>query len=346
MKYTETKMFSEICQQPKVLCNLEKENKAVFERIAAEVKKRGIKNIIAVARGSSDNACLYFKYLTEIYCGIPVSFAAPSVYTLYNSNMKIENSLVIGVSQSGKAADAIEVLKNAKSAGSFTVSITNDVLSPMAQLTDAHLFLNAEKELSVAATKTFTAQLFTLALLSKYLGGGQKIADALAKVPAGIQSVIDNAAEIDKAAKSLINEKEAFILARGLDYAAALESCLKMQETTYTRARAYAASDFHHGPFAMIDENSVVILIMPKGESFADMKEMYEKCSAQKAKTICYTDSDVKGSFATIKIPSGSGIETPFYNVVTTQLLVNNLSVSRGLNPDAPRGLNKVTITK
>lgn len=346
MLYTETIMFSEICEQPRVLAGLENKNKAALEKIAAEFHKRNMKNIATVARGSSKNACEYFKYLTEINSAYPVTMLNPSVYTLYNGALRLENSLVIGVSQSGKAADAIEVMKKAKESGSITVGITNEPDSPMAKEADFHIYLNAEKEVSVAATKTFTAQLMALALITQYITKCEKISAALKEIPQNVQKIIDGAPDIQKVARLLENEKEAFILARGLDYASALESCLKMQETTYTRARAYMASEFHHGPFAVVDDKTVILMLMPKGESYANMKEMLDKCSAQNAKTILYTDSDAKGSLATIAIPSGNGIQTPFYNTVTTQLLVNCLSTLRGLNPDAPRGLNKITITK
>lgn len=346
MNYLSTKMFDEIKQQPKVLGALEDYNKATLNKIASEVKERGIDNCMLAARGSSDNACTYFKYLSEVFCGIPCSSAAPGVLTVYNGNLKLNNSLVIGVSQSGKAADVMEILSRAKLNGSVTVSITNDTESPMAKLADYHIYLNAQKELSVAATKTMTAQLFSLLLLATYISGNATLASAVNNIPKGVEKCIANADSIARTAESLILGTDCFVLARGFNYAAAMESALKIQETTYIKAKAYAVSDFHHGPFAMVDSSTVAFLLMPQGESYKDMLEMYNKCSAVNARTVVYTDTDIKGALGTISIPSGSDVETAFYSVVTTQLLVNTLSTLRGINPDAPRGLNKVTITK
>ena len=346
MDKKETKMFYEIGQQPKVLKELEGANKAVLNEIKDEVKKRGIKSFTMVARGSSDNACAYFKYIAEIYCGIPVTLAACGVYTMYDGALDLKDTLVIGVSQSGRAEDVMEVMRRAQKSGSLTVAITNELDSPMAKLADKHFYLNAEKEQSVAATKTFTAQLYALLLIAYYVSGNKKLSEALKKIPEGVAKVIEGADEISKTAEKLKDTKDAFVLARGINYAACLESTLKMQETTYIKAKGYPSSDFQHGPFAMLDENATVLLLIPQGESFKDMSEMLEKVNATGAKTIVYTDTDLKGTLSTVKIPSGSDIETPFYNVVTTQLLVNNLSVIKGNNPDAPRGLKKVTITK
>jgi glucosamine--fructose-6-phosphate aminotransferase (isomerizing) len=346
MKYTETKMYAEISQQPAVLSALYDTNKKTLEKIREEVKKRGITRITLAARGSSDNACVYFKYICEIYCGIPCSFAAPGVYTMYDGKLKFQNELIIGVSQSGKAADVLEVMTRAKAAGLFVVAVTNFEDSPMAQAADAHIFLAAKKEESVAATKTFTAQMYCLGLLAAELSGDNTLKAALAKVPAGISKVIAGSEKITLEAAKLIKEKDCFILARGTNLAAAFESALKMQETTYIKAKAFAVSDFHHGPFAMIDEECLAILLMPEGQSYASTLEMLNKCAGAGARTLVYTDTDAKGSVGTIAIPTGSDAETPFYNVAATQLLVNSLSVLRGNNPDAPRGLNKVTITK
>ncbi len=347
MDKKDTKMFSEIGQQPQVLKNIEGVNKEVLKQIADEVKKRGVKSFTMVARGSSDNACTYFKYVAEIYCGLPVTLAACGVYTMYDGALALKDTLVIGVSQSGCAEDVMEVMRRAQKNGSLTVAITNNPESPMAKLADKHVFLNANgKEESVAATKTFTAQLYSLLLIAYYVSGNKKLAEALKNIPNGVAEVIKNADKISETAEKLKDTKDAFVLARGINYAACLESTLKMQETTYVKAKGYPSSDFHHGPFAMIDENATVILLMPQGESYKDMCEMLDKVNAAGGKTIVYTDADKKGTLSTVKIPSGSDIETPFYNVVTTQLLVNNLAVIKGNNPDAPRGLNKITITK
>jgi len=346
MKYNETIMYKEINEQASALNKMRDTLSDELIKIKNAVTKNGVTNVVTAARGSSNNACTYFKYLCEIYCSLPVSSSAPGVLTMYNGKLKYDSkTLCIGVSQSGKAADAIRVMQQAKLNGAVTVAITNNCDSPMAKAADFHLFLGVGEEKSVAATKTFTAQMFVFLLLSEVLSGDRILTNAIKNIPNGIKTVLTDSEKISQTAIKLKDLQTAFILGRGLNYCAALESCLKMQETTYTMAKAYPSSDFHHGPFAMVDKNSTVFLIMPKGESFKDLSEMKDKCEKAEGRTIVYTDSNIKGNFDTITIPSGTDIETPFYSVVATQLLVNSLSVLRGISPDAPRGLNKITIT-
>jgi glucosamine--fructose-6-phosphate aminotransferase (isomerizing) len=340
-------MFKEICEQPAVLERLYALNEKTFRAIAAEVKKRGVTQITMAARGSSDNACNYFKYLEEIYCGLPVSFAAPSVISLYNGKLKFVNSLVIGVSQSGKAADALEVLARAKANGAVTVSITNNTDSPMAAAADYHIDLGAGPELSVAATKTFSAQMYALALLAAELSGDAELKKTLAGVPAAVQKTVNNAESIALAARALKDNTDCFVLSRGLTYAVAQETALKIQETTYIKARCYAASDFHHGPFAMVDDKTTVILLMPSDVSDKDMTEMEVKLRNAGARLIIFSDKPVTAPCAAVvTVAKAEDAALPFCYAVSAQLFANALSIARNLNPDAPRGLNKVTITK
>ncbi len=346
MQYSETQMYKEILEQPQVLKSMRQKMAPELKKIKEAFDKENLTAVLTAARGSSNNACTYFKYLCEIFVGVPCASAAPGVYTVYNGALKIRKNLVIGVSQSGKAADAIRVLEEAEKSGSVTVAITNDPESPMAKTARFHLFLGATKEESVAATKTFTAQMYALLLLAETLSGDKRLTQAAENVPDGVKAALAGIDPIVALAGSLKGMADSFMLGRGLNYAAALESGLKMQETTYVKSKAYAASDFHHGPFAMVDETATVFLLMPEGETYRDMAEMADKCEGAGAKTVLYTNGGRKGTLATLNIPAGSDIETPFYNVVVTQLLVNALSVAKGLTPDAPRGLNKITITK
>jgi glucosamine--fructose-6-phosphate aminotransferase (isomerizing) len=348
MKYTETLMFKEIAEQKEILSRLEAANKPALLKIAATFKSRRLSGITLAARGSSDNAGNYFKYLAEIYVGVPVTLAAPSVLTLYSGRLQLKNQLVLGISQSGKAEDVLAVMNNGKANGALVVAITNDQTSIMAKSADIALDLSCGNEQSVAATKTFSAEMYLLLLLTKYLSGNTALEKAQAAVLSGIAAVLSGAAGIAAVAKTLVTAEECFVLGRGLNLSAALEAALKLQETCYIRARAFPSSDFLHGPFAQLSPDSIVILLAPTGESFDGQKALLARITSETgAKTLVVADSnEIGGTLGTIQIPQGTDVESPFYNVVSLQLLTNALSIARGLSPDAPRGLKKVTITK
>ncbi len=342
-------MENEIFQQPDVLKDCLDFNKQTIIELVKALKKKKINNVVVAARGSSDNASNYFKYCFESLAGLPVSLAAPSINTLYNGSLNLSNSMVIGVSQSGAAEDVMAVLNNGKATGAVTVCITNNLESKMAKLADFHLYCNAKEEKSVAATKTFTAQMYLMANLAAYYADNNEVKAELESVPQNLIKVLGLKDQIAVLSQKYKDMKSLVVLARGTNYAIAQETALKVQETTYINARPYAASDFHHGPFAIVDENSTLMLIAPKGVSQKDMVEMKDKLLGVNAKVIVMTnDQDIaKNATDTMLLPvEGSDYVTPFYNVVASQLWACFMSLARGLNPDAPRGLKKVTITK
>jgi len=344
MLYSQTIMYKEILQQPTVCKKLLKLNHQVLSLVAERVKSGNIEQIVTGARGSSANACTYFAYLAEIFTRYPVKILAPSVLTSYDGAMKLSKSLVIGVSQSGKAEDVLYCLERAKKDGSITLAITNDENSPIAKTAEYHIFLDVGKEESVAATKTVSASMYVLMLLVLYISGDPLLTNSHQIVINGIKKVLDNTPNIVEFAKTLVDTKDIFVLARGLNQPIALETALKLAETTYTKAMAYSVSDFWHGPYAMIDQYATVLVYAPLGQSQSDVLKMVDRCKSSGAKVIVIATQDIAD--CDITIPDGTDIETPFYNLVTAQILACALSTQRGLNPDKPRGLNKVTITK
>lgn len=344
-----TFMEQEIRQQPQVLERCRQENASKIQELTEILRQRDISSIILAARGTSDHAAIYGKYMLELLIGIPVSLAAPSVFTLYGGKMKLENSLVIGISQSGKAADVLEVLHQARAQGALTVSITNDEDSEMAKCAQYHLFCSAGVEQSVAATKTFTAQLYLLAHLAAAWAQDTALLKALTEVPEGIAQTLRQWEAIEHLVLRFRFMEEGFVLARGLNYPIAMESALKIQETCYVRARAYAASDFHHGPFAMIEKDMPVIVYAPQGPTTGNMVQMVEKLKEAGAEVVVVSDDEDTGAMGEvwIRIPAaGSDMISPFYNAVIAQMFACNLAGLKGLNPDVPRGLKKVTITR
>jgi glucosamine--fructose-6-phosphate aminotransferase (isomerizing) len=345
-----TKMLEEILQQPEVLRKIEDKNKDTLTKIANEVKQKAIVNATFAARGTSDHASIYGQYLLAIHCGIVSSLAMPSTITLYGAKLNLEKTLVIGVSQSGKAADALAVLEQGNECGAITVAVTNDENSPMAKTAKYHLFCNAGLEVSVAATKTFTSQLYLMALLTAYISDNKTLISSLNSVPSKLDELIKSVGtDIEKNVNRMRYIREGFCLSRGISYAIALEASLKIQETCYIKMKGYAVSDFYHGPMAQLDPDVPVILYAPSGASANDHKDMIEKIlSIGAAPLIVTCDSKLKDLYENVVVLPATGVEeTDVYMfAVFAQLFAEKLSVSKGLNPDAPRLLNKVTITR
>lgn len=343
------KMWEEILEQPEILKRTVETNKSVIDALINDLKVRDISSVIIAARGTSDHAAVYTKYAIETLVGIPVSFAAPSVITMYNKNINMKNCFVIGISQSGKAADAIEVVKSAAEQGALTMSVTNFIDSPLAQTSKYHLFCDTGVEKSVAATKTFSSTVFLLINFIAKWAQNEELLNELRQTPDVLQSVFAQADNIKEVVKKYRFMKECFVLARGINYSIALEAALKIQETTYVRAKAFATSDFHHGPFAMIERDMPVIVYAPEGPSSKDVLEMINKLKGSEADILVVSNnSDVlKLGDSSIEIPKNcSDYISPLLNVAVAQMFACNLSLLKGLNPDSPRGLNKVTITK
>jgi glucosamine--fructose-6-phosphate aminotransferase (isomerizing) len=259
------------------------------------------------------------------------------------------DSLVIAISQSGRAADALEVIRSARKQGAPTVAITNFEDSPLAMESEFHLFCGAGEEKSVAATKTFMAQIYLLAQLVAAWSGDESFKKDLAEVPSLLIKTLESAEQVKNIVNSYRFMNECFVLARGTNYAIALEASLKVQETCYVRARGYAISDFHHGPFAMVGEHMPVIVFAPKGESMKDSREMLEKLRKAGADILVISNDSETLAMGDRSISIADNVNdfiTPFINAMIAQIFACNLSVTRGLNPDTPRGLSKVTYTR
>lgn len=349
MKINETNMYKEILEQGHVLKQAYENNIDKIKEIARYVKDNNISSIFLVARGSSDNACQYFKYLCEIYAGIPVGFIAPSIVTLYNGKVLYKNSLVIGVSQSGSGLDIHGVIESANNIGAFTVGITNNKDSLLAKTAKCHLDLSCKEELSVAATKTFISEMYVLSLLVSEIGESEELRKALNydHVQDVINKTIENKDKIFKLSKQCLDYYDAYLLARGINYVSSLEGALKLQETTYVKSKTYAISDFYHGPFAIVDDKTNVFLLHGKGKADKDVYEMFDKLINLNANVIVISNDQHFANYQkTIFVPMCEEVVSPFALVTTMQLFSLGLSIAKGLNPDQPRSLKKVTITK
>ena len=345
-----TKMEKEILEQPKVLASLKAANETTLTNLVLNIKQRDIRMVYFAARGTSDHASIYASYIISSLVGIPTALALPSVVTAYNGKLNLKDALVIGVSQSGKAADVLAVMERAKQNGALTVAVTNDLESPMAKFGDYHLYCNAGLEESVAATKTFTTQMYALALLAGYWADNKAFLEKLDKVPAAAEELLSYIPqEIEKIIQRYRYMENGFVLARGYSMAIALETMLKLQETNYVKMKGYAVSDFWHGPLAQVDKDTPVILYAAKGPVFDNCKEMLAKLDDIGAEVILVSDDSdlVAGRKLAFKVPDlGCDCVAPFMFAIFAQMFACRLTAVKGRNPDAPRNLNKVTITK
>lgn len=350
-------MLEEIREQPSALERTLTDDLAAVEGLRKRIEKTRPRMILLAARGTSDNAATFGRYLLEITTGIPVSLAAPSVFTLYGATVDLRDTLVVAISQSGESTDTNLVLERARTAGAVTVGITNEPASALARLAEHVFLVGAGKERSVAATKTYTGQLLLLYLLAWACGAPVEI-DSLRHIPEWVARALDTEPEVAARAERYTLMTRAITVARGLNYANALEFALKMMETCYVVAERFSAADLLHGPIAMVEQAFPSFLFTPAGVTWPGMQEMIEKLRGLKAETLVITDESNSESAVPlrssiclpIRLAETSGklpadIWTPIPYIVPAQLFAACLAEKKGLNPDQPRTLSKVTRT-
>ena len=360
MDYKNTLMWQDICDTPQVLAEIMQKNGDVMKSLVKKIKGSSATNFVAAARGASDHALIFFKYVLEVKSNYTVGLSAPSVITLYNGKINYSNSIVIACSQSGQAADVLEVIKKGNEQGAITIAVTNDKLSPIAKEAKFHLFCGAGEKRTVAATKTFSAEVFLLLWLAAELSDDKEALFTLKNLKTYIEDVIPKIdAETSKYTDKFKDMTSGFILARGLIYAIALESALVLQETSYIQVKGYPGSEFYHGPLAMVNEKTPVIIFCAQNDGDeeiqsivrADQIQCIEKMLSLKAPVLLITNDFVlTGKFRTVNeayinftVPEEFTI---FAFALFAQMFACKISCAIGNDPDNPRALNKVTITK
>lgn len=338
-------MLAEIAEQSAALEKTLKEEQTKYEALARTLSKRDIDLIVLVARGSSDNAALFGRYLIEVNTGIPVSLAAPSVYTLYNAKLDLSRSLVVGVSQSGEGADINLVLESAKASGALTLAITNEAESSMAKLADETLLIHAGRERSVAATKTYSGQMLHFYLLTRALGGADP---GIASIPELVENAHKVAPEIRELVERYVFMENCVVVGRGVNYGNSYELALKLMETCYVVAERFSTADFFHGPLAVVERRFPVIMFAPAGVTKSSSLELLEKLKDLHADCLSITNDAEVAAASPRSIRLQADVDeflTPIPFIVPAQLFAAYLSAAKGLDPDAPRSLSKVTIT-
>ncbi len=343
-------LFDEISEQPAVISKALDTNADTLKKIADDFKKMGIDSVYFAARGTSDHACIYAQYLFAVYAGMPCTLGTPSAVSKYGAKINFSDAAVIGVSQSGKAEDVLCIIRQANEQGKLTVAVTNDDTSPLAKEAKYHLYCNAGEEKSIAATKTFTSQMYLLARLCQYVSGSDELGGILDKVSEGTAKLLAYMPDTLTAfAEKYKDADNIFLLGRGMVYPIALEGALKILETNRRRVKGAAISDFYHGPIAQIGEGTLSFVLAAQGPTYDDALAMIERLDSMNADVLVLTDSEELANIRSnsLLVPyMGSDVAAPYVMAMTLQLFAYKLTEARGISPDHGNVLKKVTITK
>ena len=336
-----TSMAAEMAEQPARLRELIGRFGAIAERVQAAVPVP-LHGITIIARGSSDNAAVYGRYLLEAATGKPISLAAPSLHTLYGIDVDYRGQLVIAVSQSGATPEIVRTLQALQAAGGSGLAITNDPGSPLARAAAHTIELDMGVERAVPATKTVTGQLTAFAIIAAALGRPPFTRDRLLAVPDAVEAVLDDPEPAVTAARHLASASQLIVVARGYLFAAALETALKIKETCSLLADGYSAADLRHGPIAAVTRGLPVIALRVGGPADADVGSLVGEIRARQASVLVVGDGD----HADVSLPGGVPEPlAPIVAVVRGQQLAHELATALGFDPDNPPGLSKVTAT-
>jgi glutamine---fructose-6-phosphate transaminase (isomerizing) len=336
-----SRMAEEMAEQPARVQSLIGRFEAIAEQVRA-VAPAPLSGITIVARGSSDHAAVYGRYLLETATGKPVSLAAPSLHTLYDIEADYRGQLVIAVSQSGATPEIVQTLRALQDGGGRGLAITNDPRSALAKAADETIELEVGREHAVPATKTVTGQLAVFAIIAAVLGHVPFSRRDLDALPGWVQAVLDDPAPAAAAAEALAGSSQLIIVARGYLFAAALETALKIKETCSLFADGYSAADLRHGPIAAVTRGLPVVALSSPGPALSDVVSLVEELRARQASVLVLGS----GPGADISLPPAVP-ETlaPIVAVVRGQQLAYALALRLGRDPDSPAGLTKVTPT-
>ena len=335
---------SDIFGQPEALLALLREGKAEAESAARALMKRCPRFVYLVGRGSSENVGRYAQYLLGEKLGIPVALGNPSLFTHYLRPPDLKEAAVIAISQSGQSPDICSVIEEGRRQGSLTVAITDNPDSPLGDAAQQVLAVRA-KEGTVAATQTYSNSLAAISLLAVCIRGDKSIAAELEAAPEKMSDVLGRSDEIEEAARKWASGDRAFALGRGYNYGTAHEIALKLKEVCYLLAHPYSSAEFLHGPVAVVERGLPILLIAPKGAVSGEMPSLLERLDGCGATVLVITNDERLKKGKIIRIPDCKEWVSPLVTVVPGQLLALHICNLKGINPDRPRGLEKVTRT-
>jgi glucosamine--fructose-6-phosphate aminotransferase (isomerizing) len=344
MKVKDFKMYSEISETPEVFSRL-LESKAQFQQAAEKIKVRKITNVIILARGTSDNAGHYLKFLIEVKLGLPVGLASPSSVSIYGAKVDFKETLVIALSQSGRSPDLITFASAAKEGKALLITMTNNSDSPLASVGDIHIDLSAGPEFAVAATKSYSAELLaSLLLVENWIGN---VSAGRSHLVDSSRECIANLGELDSFANSLDAKREIVVIGRGYAYANAKELALKIQETSYIPVQGMSSADYQHGPIATLSKDSQVIVLSPSGMPKKALEDSMIRIRQSEPEILWIGSNQLATKDERVIL--GSSLETEEESTTIDAALIQYLTLSfavkNGFNPDSPAGLSKVTKT-
>lgn len=342
-----TQMSREIAEQPAALERTLATVLPLRDEIRRLAKDR--RRILLVARGSSDNAAIYARYLAEVHAGVPAGLAAPSVATLYGAQLDLSDSVTICVSQSGSTQEIVETMAWAKSCGSATLAVTNVEGSPLAAEADIALVTQAGPEKAVPATKTYTTQVAALAVAIDALAPQRGTLDAeFARVGEAAEQMLAVSPVIDEMVARLALTQEVLSSGRGLAFGTTLEVGLKLEETCLRPVRGLSYADLKHGPIAIVDHELVTLLVAgPSGPTLPGMIDLAETLRGKGSPVFGFGGNEEFRAACDLAVAGPELCEelAPLALVIPPQFMIERLALTLGLNPDAPRGLKKVTQT-
>jgi glutamine---fructose-6-phosphate transaminase (isomerizing) len=340
-------MAAEVAEQPAVLAHLLDAGRAEVAAVAEAIAHRRPRFVLLAARGTSDHAALYAKYLVEVRLGLPAGLVSPSTLTAYGVTPDLRDVLLVAVSQSGSSPDLVEWTAAARGAGALTVAVTNSAGSQLAQAAELHVDVRAGHERAVAATKTYTAELLALWLLIDRWAGGDGA--AAQPVPDAVAELVGRRAETQDLAERLASDHGAQVVltARGYASATAREGALKLMETSYLGAHAWSGADLLHGPLAVVGPSTPVVAVVPTGRAAPTMRPVLARLREMGAPVTVIGAPDAEpGRSTDLILPPGLTEElSPIAEIVPLQWAALDVALRRGVDPDAPRGLSKVTST-
>jgi glucosamine--fructose-6-phosphate aminotransferase (isomerizing) len=342
-------MAADIAEQPAVYARLIDERAARTAAVARQIASWAPRHIVFTARGTSDHAALYGAYLTEIRLGLPAGLASPSTITVYGARPDMTGALVVGVSQSGRSPDLCEVLRVARERGGHTVALTNDPESPLAGVAELSIDICADRERAVAATKTYTAELLCLLMLIEGVRAGDGVPAAhewarIAALPRLAAQVLADPTPVELAPRYRFATR-IVTTGRGYAYPTARETALKLMETSYLPALAFSGADLLHGPLAVADPDVPVLAMVGSGPGGAAMREVLARLGERRADIVTIGASNVENAEIRVPTPDVDERYAPLLDILLLQRLALALALNRGEDPDAPRGLRKVTTT-
>lgn len=336
-------LIDEIREQPDVVARTLASNQEQARRVAA--LSSGCSHAVIAGRGTSDNAGRYAQYVWGSRNGLSVGLTTPSLFSVYDRPPRLDGALVVGISQSGESPDIVSVLEEGRSQGRPTVAITNERDSPLADFADVVIDIEAGEERAVAATKSYTAQLTVIAMISEAMTGK---GDDLATLPGWVAGALDQEQMTGEMSRTVAEMEHCAVLGRGFNQSTAFEWALKLQELAHVVAQPFSTADFLHGPVAVLEPDYPVLAVTALGPAADDVVAVLRRCAEAGALlTVIGNDPRIEGVAASY-LRFGSDVEewlSPIPSIVIAQLFSYHLTLAKGLDPDAPRGLRKITRT-